>query len=447
MQLSHLFSKQYFYKPIDNSQIVLWRIFFGFLMACESFGAIATGWVKKTLIDPQFTFNFIGLDFLQPLPGSGMYFYFTVMGIFSLMVMVGYRYRMSAVALALLWSGAYLMQKTSYNNHYYLVFLICWVMVFVDAHRYAALDVRRTGTSSLTCPNWYRLFFIIQLFIVFTFGALAKLYPGWWEGDFIKLSFNHKKNYWLIGPLLGKEWFQMFITYSGLIFDAIIIPMLLWKRTRLLAMIGLLIFNLFNSVVFQIGIFPYAVLALTIFFYEPETIRRVFFKKKTIPINDIKPINPTGLQRLALPIFIIYFAIQFALPVRHHFIPGDVNWREEGHRLSWRMMLRSKSGFIRLESFNPQTNERKRVKPRDYLSPKQASKLSTKPDFLWQFVQRLKQKYRAEGKENMELYVKSSKVRLNGKKSRPLFKKDIDLMQVDWNYFGRNEWVLDKIED
>ncbi|MFT6320530.1 MAG: hypothetical protein ACJAT4_001455, partial [Granulosicoccus sp.] len=39
---------------------------FGFLMVAESFGAIATGWVKKTLVDPQFTFSFFGFEWLQP---------------------------------------------------------------------------------------------------------------------------------------------------------------------------------------------------------------------------------------------------------------------------------------------------------------------------------------------------------------------------------------------
>jgi hypothetical protein len=58
------------FTSIDNTPLILFRIFFGFLIACESFGAIATGWVKSVLIDPQFTFSFIGMEWLQPLPGN-----------------------------------------------------------------------------------------------------------------------------------------------------------------------------------------------------------------------------------------------------------------------------------------------------------------------------------------------------------------------------------------
>jgi vitamin K-dependent gamma-carboxylase len=440
-----IFSKiqKYLFKPIDNSQIVLFRMLFGFLMLTESFGAIATGWVKKTLIDPQFTFSFFGFEWLQPLPGNGMYFYFTLMGIVSIMVMLGYRYKLNILALALLWSGSYFMQKTSYNNHYYLVMLITWGMVFMNPHYYASLDARRTKIESHICPNWNRLFFATLVFLVFTYGAVAKFYPGWWSGDFIKNSFSHKTNYWLIGSLLGKEWFQQFITFSGVIFDAIIIPLLIWKRTRMLAFFGLVLFNLFNSVVFQIGIFPYTVIALTIFFFETETIRILFFPKKQYTYATDLFFQKHHNNTLTFYPLIIFFIIQLTLPLRHHLIPGDVNWREEGHRMSWRMMLRTKRGSINLEIIIPKTQEKIFVKKRDYLTKSQIKALATKPDFLYQFVQRLKKDYAEKGNEDIEIYCKMSRVKLNGNQAKPLFKSGVDLAKVKWNYFGRNDWVLD----
>ena len=55
------------YKSVDNSPLIVFRIIFGFLIAAEAWGAIFTGWIKRTLIEPEFTFNFIGFDFFQPL--------------------------------------------------------------------------------------------------------------------------------------------------------------------------------------------------------------------------------------------------------------------------------------------------------------------------------------------------------------------------------------------
>jgi hypothetical protein len=48
-----------------------------------------------------------------------------------------------------------------------------------------------------------------------------------------------------------------------------------------------------------------------------------------------------------------WLILQLGLPFRHFLIPGDANWTEEGHRFSWRMMLRSKVGVARLTLFDP----------------------------------------------------------------------------------------------
>jgi len=133
----------FLFKRIDNSALIVFRIFFGLLIFLEAWGAIATGWVKRTLIDPQFTFSFIGFEWLQPLPGNWMYVYYIVMGIFGFMVMIGYRYRLSILMYTLMWTITYFMQKSSYNNHYYLLILLCLIMSILPAHRYASLDAKR----------------------------------------------------------------------------------------------------------------------------------------------------------------------------------------------------------------------------------------------------------------------------------------------------------------
>ena len=133
---------QWLYKRVDNSALIVFRVIFGFLITAEAWGAIATGWIKKTLLEGDFTFNFIGFDFLQPLPGDGMYYYYGVMGLFGVFVMLGFKYRFSVIAYGLMWTCVYLMQKSSYNNHYYLLMLLLGIMACLPAHRYLSLDVK-----------------------------------------------------------------------------------------------------------------------------------------------------------------------------------------------------------------------------------------------------------------------------------------------------------------
>ena len=107
--------KKYLFAPVDNSALIVFRMLFGFLITAEAWGAIITGWVRRVFVEPQFTFNFIGFDFLQTFPGPGahMYAWFVIMGIFGVMVTVGYKYRTAMIGYAIMWSTVYFMQKLS----------------------------------------------------------------------------------------------------------------------------------------------------------------------------------------------------------------------------------------------------------------------------------------------------------------------------------------------
>ena len=324
---------KWLFKHIDNSALIVFRIIFGLLCFLESLGAIITGWVKMTLIDPKFTFNFIGLDFLQPLSGNGMYMYYVVMSIFALFVMLGYKYRFSIFCFTIMWSATYLMQKAAYNNHYYLLMILSSIMVFLPANKFASLDARlNQNIKSYSMPNWCKWVFVIQLFIVYTYASVAKIYPDWLETTTLELLMRGKQNYYLVGDLLQKKWLHYILAYGGILFDGLVIPLLLFKPTRKYIFFISIFFHLFNSVIFQIGIFPYLSLAFTLFFFEPETIQKFFLKKK--PFYNAGEVKIPNYKTPLITLFSIYFLIQIALPLRHYFIEDDVLWTEEGHRLS-----------------------------------------------------------------------------------------------------------------
>lgn len=430
----------FLFKKIDNSALVVFRIFFGLLIFLESIGAICTGWVKKTLVDPEFTFSFIGLEWLQPLPGNGMYYYFILMGAFGFLVMIGYKYRFSMLAFAILWTGVYFMQKASYNNHYYLLMLLSYLMVFVPANRYASLDVKlNTKLATNTMYNWHKWILIALMTIAYTFGAINKIYGDWLHAIPLEIFMRAKAHYFLIGDIIQERWVHYSLSYLGILFDGFIIPLLLFKRTRKIAFYAAIFFHLFNSFVFQVGIFPYLSLAFCLFFFDAKTIRNIFLKQKTLYTeNEIQyPKNSLFIKWC----FIVFVIIQIGLPLRHWVIPGDVLWTEEGHRLSWRMMLRSKGGIVSYKIIDKLTGKEEILNYKKLVSPKQANMLATKPDVIWQFVQRLKKKYKDEDKE-IEIYAIYSKISVNGKKLQPFIDPTIDLTKVKWDPFRPADWIL-----
>lgn len=431
--------QRFLFKPIDNAQLVVFRIFYGLLVCAESFGAIATGWVRKTFIEPKFTFNFIGFEWLQPLPGNGMYFYFVAMGFAGILITIGYKYRYSAFAFAILWTGVYLMQKTSYNNHYYLLMLLAYIMAFFPAHRDTSLDAHfNPNIRTHQMPNYVRWVIIAQLFIVYTYASVAKLYGDWLDFSIIELFMKAKKDYAVIGELLQEKWVHQMIGTFGILFDLLVVPALLWKPTRKVAFVLSVIFHLFNSFVFRIGIFPYLALAFCVFFFAPATIRRIFLKSKEIDISD--SLDIPKYSKLLAGLMGTYVVVQLLLPLRHHTFKGDVLWTEEGHRLSWRMMLRSRSGYARFRIVDKATQKGTLVNLDDYLTKKQKRKVGCYPDFMWQFAQHLKKEYQQQGKD-IAVYV-SGRVRVNQGKSQPLIDPKVDLANVPWKHFSHNDWVL-----
>lgn len=432
---------KFLFKQIDNSALILFRILFGLLIFLESVGAIFTGWVKRTLIDPDFTFTIIGFEWLQPLPGNGMYIYYLLMGLFGIMVMIGYKYRFSIIAFTLLWTATYLMQKASYNNHYYLLILISSFMCIVPAHKYLSVDAKlNPEISSIKMPYWAKWIFIAQMAIVYTYGAIAKLYPDWLDTTVMQQFMLAKKEYYLIGNLLQNNTVHYFLAYGGILFDGLIIPLLLIKKTRKLAFLAAIFFHIFNAIVFQVGIFPFLSLGFCLFFFDPKTIHSLFLKRKPYyNLNETKTPNyATGFTLLLTA----YFCLQLLLPVRHWFIKGDVLRTEEGHRLSWRMMLRSKSGVINFKVIDKTTEKTTIINHREFLSEKQSRMIATKPDVIWQFIQRLKTTYKAEGKD-VEIYATRSRIGINGRALKPFINPYIDLTTVDWNTFCHSEWILD----
>lgn len=406
----------------------------------ECYGAIITGWVRRTLVEPQFTFNFIGFDWLQPLPGYGMYIYFFIMGTLGIFIALGYRYRFSTIAFTLLWTGVYLMQKTSYNNHYYLLILISGMMCLFPANRGYSLDVRRNPELKADSMHSYIKWAVaLQLLIVYTYASIAKLYADWLDFGIIKVLMLNKAEYPIIGAILQEPWIHKIVGVFGIIFDLLIIPALLWKPTRKAAFVASIFFHLFNSVVFQIGIFPYLSLAFTVFFFEPETIRKIFFKHKV----------PYVLKQLQIPtntklIYVLgstYFLVQLLLPLRHHLIKDDVLWTEEGHRLSWRMMLRSRGGTVTFQVVDKDTGNAEKIDLKEYLTNKQLRRIATYPDFIWQFAQRLKKEYAEKGK-TISVYALNSRVSINGKPYRAFIDPKVDLAAAKWNYFWHNPWIL-----
>jgi len=317
-------------------------------------------------------------------------------------------------------------------------------MCFLPANRYFSLDVKQNPSLlKHSMPNWCRLIIIVQLTIVYVYASAAKLYPDWLDTTVMEILMRNKKDYVLIGGLLQQPWIHTFLAYGGILFDLLIIPLLLWKPTRKWSFCIAVGFHLFNSIVFQIGIFPYMSLALCVFFFDSKFIQQLFFRNKTY-YTELELVIPKYKSPMIF-VLSLFFLIQIGLPLRHWFIEDNVLWTEEAHRLSWRMMLRSKYGVARYTVVDKKTQEKTIINLDDYLTKKQKNLASSRPDIIWQFAQYLKNEFSLKNKD-IAVYV-DCRISVNGRPLEVFVDNTIDLASVQWNPLKHNTWILPSNQD
>ncbi|MCB0700561.1 MAG: HTTM domain-containing protein, partial [Chitinophagaceae bacterium] len=332
--------------------------------------------------------------------------------------------------------------KSHYNNHYYLMVLIGWMMTMMPANRRASMDVKwKLVKPTNECHRWQIQLFIIQIAIVYIYASIAKMYPDWLNAVPVKLWFSRRASMPFFGRFFGNETFAFFISYSGIIFDLLIVPALLWRRTRILAVAAMLFFHFFNGSVFGIGVFPYLAMSLNVFFFPGKTFDNVLgivqqpFSYKTPEISK---------QNMVVILISMYVVWQVLTPLRHHLYKGDVTWTEEGHRMSWRMMLRTKSGRGVFKVKDKNSDSVWVVRPNEYLMRYQANDVAKKPDFIWQFSKLLKSKYKEKGYD-VEVYAECF-CSLNGRPEKPMVDPNVDIAAQEWKPFTHHNWVMTEYE-
>lgn len=429
--------------PADNSALILFRIIFGFLLFYHCVYFIYSGKVYANFIEPPFTFTYIGFEWLQPLPGNGMYYYFGLMALLGLLIMLGAWYRFAMAGFTVLWTLIYLMQKSNYNNHYYFILLICLLMCCMPANRNFSADVRRKpGIRSNSCPQYIPWLMMAQSAVMYFYAAIAKLNGDWLSGKFIALRFAPLSSKRIVGPLYASEYFQLMIVYGGFLFDLLVVPLLLWKKTRDYAFLLFCGFHIFNAFSFNIGIFPWLAIAMGIFFLPGAGLRKVLFENKRahVPFSNIS-MQATAIHKPVVYLIAIYLLVQLLLPLRPAFYPGHVFWTEEGYRMSWKMMLRVKKGNIFFKITDPQSGQTWYDRPAARFTPGHVHSLAIAPDIIWQYAQRLKREYAGKGYPLARVFAIDS-VSLNGSPLRLLIDTSVNLAAVKWQHFSHSKWIM-----
>lgn len=426
---------QQLFKPIDISSLVFFRIAFGFIMLWEVMRYLKHDWVERYFIDPDFYFTYPGFHWVAPFEGNNMYVVFLVLGILAFCIMLGLFYRVGSILFFIGFTYIFLLDKSNYLNHFYLISLLSLIMIFLPANRALSLDVKIWPDQRLDyVPLWTTGMLVFMIGIAYFFGGVAKLNPDWLRGQPMALWMGKNEAFPIIGPFFKEDWMVLFFSYSGLLLDLLIVPALLWKPTRTIAYIAICMFHVMNHFLWQIGIFPWFMIAATTIFFKPDWFRNLLSSISFLPLKfppkSKKPKSDFPYSKVVVYSIVIWASIQILLPLRHWLFKGNVSWNEKGHRFAWHMKLRDKTARAKFTVKDISSTQKWEIDNTEYLSKRQRRKMRTRPDMILQYAHHLENIFKINGYPDVEVYA-DIKAKLNGRDYQTLIKPDVDLTKID----------------
>jgi HTTM domain/Vitamin K-dependent gamma-carboxylase, lumenal domain len=379
----------------DYRFLAIFRVIFGLCIAAYAVSKLATGYVTWALVKPAFHFTYAGFGWVRPLPQPFMDATFYALAVVAIWFSSGYLHRVSAPLLFVIYTYTVLIDKVHYNNHYYLVSILCL---------YFCLGTAKGEKG----PPWFLDLFRYQIVLVYFFAGVAKWNRDWLVGEPLRMWLEPRTDL----PLLAQPTTAAVMSVAGLLLDLLVGPSLLYQRTRYPAMILLTTFHLGNEFLFTIGVFPALMIATNLLFMGTPSRRTTTWSSKP--------------ARLAL--FILF--IQLLLPLRHYFIPGLASWSEDGHRYAWRMKLRNKKAQV----LSLQVGDKK-VDPRRHLTPGQLLKIGGRPDLLVDFARHLSKQ---NDGESVRMHTVVS---LNGRPPQTFVEPSVNLAAEDVSFFRQTTWI------
>jgi vitamin K-dependent gamma-carboxylase len=490
---------QKLFQPVDPASLAFFRFSFGLAMLWEVIIYLVEDRIFGHWLMLRVHFPYWIVPNLEPMSPWAMNALFVILGICGLCITLGLFYRIACAIFFLGFTYAFLLEQSLYLNHQYLVCLLSFMMIFLPANRAYALDARiwpRLRQERI--PYWGLFLVQFQFAVVYIGGAIAKINPDWLRGEPMRHWLAYKVELFPgVGHLLREEWVVYLMSYSGLIIDAVVVFLLVNRKTRPFILTIVVFFHLLNDRLFTISIFPWLMLLANPIFFEADWPKRFahslqnrkqsqaalimlgavllaltspFFHKSLgnlpflvafltggilvwtyleafspFPLPQSEQKRPSGYfptRKIVSLGVALWMAVQMIYPLWHYVIPGNASWTEEGHSFSWRMMLRSKQGKLAFFAHHPETQHRIPLEIDSLVTYWQLRDLNMEPYMMSQMAQELQQRLRAQGKTGYEIRAKAL-TSLNFRREPALLvDSTVDLSTVRYNPFWHNDWIL-----
>ena len=338
--------------PVSNGPLVVFRWLFGTLLAI--FAVRRYREKVEQLVDGLPHVGFELTRFLRPLGPGPMKLLFAAEMPLAIAFAVGLWGSWAALLLLAVRAYLLLLDRARYKNHDYLICLLLFLYVVVDANALGWV------------PRWQLLIVQVQIVLVYFFGGVAKLNHDWLirampfrarletevRPGLPGLAPGHVPNariaaWWR--ALSQRKQVAYFFCWSGMAFDLSAGFLLMHAATQPWALAPFLFFHAFNRWFYGLGIFPYlSIAALALFMGDWA-------------VPEGAPSAVAGVDTLVF--FFLYLAVQLLVPLRRYVAYVRSRGRmavsgDHHHHFSWTMKLvQCRSESFSLEVFDRSTGK------------------------------------------------------------------------------------------
>ncbi|MFD2163891.1 HTTM domain-containing protein [Paradesertivirga mongoliensis] len=431
--------KKYLEQPVHIAPLALFRIMFGAVMFISVLRFWLMGWIAELYINPSFHFTFYGFEFIRPL-GIYTYLIFLICALSALGLMLGLKYRISAILFFLSFSYIELMDKAYYLNHYYFIAIVGFLLIWLPAGNFCSLDTRFNYTKTYThVPRWCVGSIRFMLCLVYFYAGLAKLNTDWLVHALpLKIWLPSKYDLPLIGGLVDEIWMAYLFSWFGALYDLTIWIFLLYKKTRKFAFPVVIIFHVCTSIFFPaIGMFPYIMIIGSLIFFDEKMALNLlkWFDKKKETQSILLEKKLATLSYILIP----FFLFQVLFPLRFLLYPGKLFWTEQGYRFSWRVMLMEKAGIATFTVKDLKSSQQRIINNGNYLNATQEKQMSFQPDMIVQFANFLGNEFKKQGFQEPAVFVECYAT-LNARSNQLLIDPKVDLYGKE-DGFKHKGWI------
>lgn len=386
------------------------------------------GWLRSLYAVPTNHLRYPGLGLIPEVPAGAVFVVAAVAFLGAVAVAVGWHHRLGAALFAASFGWLEVTEATTYLNHYWLITYLFVLTAFLPLSAAFSLQARSDG-SEVPVPLGAVWLLRAQIVLVYFYAGVAKLRGDWLlQGMPLRIWLPARADIPLIGGMLDDPATAMVLAWAGLFFDLSVGFALLHRRVRPWAFAAVVVFHIVTWLLFpSIGIFPLAMIVVTLVFFDPDWPRRLRASSRRLPVSQPPIVRRREIVwgRGATALTAVWLMLQLFLPLRHFLMAGDAVWTGEGFRFAWNVLAVEKVGSVSFRVTDVNAGTTWIDDGSELYSPSQLRVAASEPDLILQMAHAVAAAWQTSGRV-IEVRADAF-VSINGRPEQRLLDPAVDL--------------------